>query len=91
MCEHGIACALRWGVAVVGVYPTGHFLPCLGTPCRYREYTGGWRSLEVAVMKKTELWLVIHFCKEAWNKLFLDCILCKKNCKNILEQPCSNL
>ena len=31
------------------------------------------------------------FCKEAWNKLVLACILCKKNCKNTLEQPCSNL
>ena len=42
-------------------------------------------------MKKTGLWLVAHFCKEAWNKLVLACILCKNNCKNTLEQPCSNL
>ena len=32
-------------------------------------------------MKKIGLWLVIHFCKEDWNKLVLACILCKKNCK----------
>ena len=57
----------------------------------YREYAGGQRSLEAAVMKKAGLWLVIHFCKEAWNKLVIDCILYKKNCKNTLEQPCSNL
>ena len=43
-------------------------------------------------MKKVGLWLVINFfCKEAWNKLVLACILCKKNCKNTLQQPCSNL
>ena len=52
----------------------------------YREYAGGRRSLEVTVMKKAGLWHVIHFCKEAWNKLLLACILCKKNCKNTLEQ-----
>ena len=44
-------------------------------------------------MKKAGLWLVIIFifCKEVWNKLVLACTLCKKNCKNTLEQPCSNL
>ena len=43
-------------------------------------------------MKKAELLFVINFfCKEAWNKLVLACILCKKNCKNTLEQPCYNL
>ena len=43
-------------------------------------------------MKKARLWLVINFfCKEAWNKLVLACILCKKNCKNTLEQSYSNL
>ena len=36
-------------------------------------------------MKKVGLWLLIHFCKEAWNKLVLACILCKKNCKNTLN------
>ena len=42
-------------------------------------------------MKKAGLWLVIHFCKEDWNKLVLACILCKNNCKNTLERPCSKL
>ena len=32
LCEHGIACALRWGVALVGVILTGHCSPCRGTP-----------------------------------------------------------
>ena len=98
MSEHGIACALRWKVALVGVYPTGHCSPRRGTPFRYREYAGGRRILPVpergSVIKKAELWLVItffFFCKEAWNKLVLACILCKNNRKNTLEQPCSNL
>ena len=32
LCEHGIACALRWGVALIGVILTGHCLPRHGTP-----------------------------------------------------------
>ena len=47
---------------------------------RYREYIDAQRSLEDAVLKKAGLWLCIHFCKDAWNKLVLACILCKKNC-----------
>ena len=31
LCEHGIACALRWGVALVGVILTGHCSPRRGT------------------------------------------------------------
>ena len=55
--------------------------PVVGPSFGYREYAGGQRSLEAAVMKKVELRLVIHFFKESWNKLVLACILCKKNCK----------
>ena len=32
LCEHGIACALRWGVTLVGVYFNGLFSPRRGTP-----------------------------------------------------------
>ena len=32
LCEHGIACALRWGVALVGVNLTRHCSPHCGTP-----------------------------------------------------------
>ena len=32
LCEYGIACALRWGVALVGVILTGHCLPRRRTP-----------------------------------------------------------
>ena len=31
LCEHDIACALRWGVALVGVILTGHCSPRRGT------------------------------------------------------------
>ena len=32
MCEHGIACALRWGVTLVGVYSTKLCSPRRVTP-----------------------------------------------------------
>ena len=32
LCEHGIACALRWGVTLVGVYSTRLCSPHRGTP-----------------------------------------------------------
>ena len=32
LCEHGIACALRWGVTLVGVILTRHCSPGRGTP-----------------------------------------------------------
>ena len=32
LCEHGIACALRWGVALVGVILTEHCSPHRRTP-----------------------------------------------------------
>ena len=44
---------------------------------RFREYTGGRRSLEAAIVKKVELWLCNHFCKDDWNELVLACILYK--------------
>ena len=33
----------------------------MGPPFRYKEYAGGWHSLEAAIMKKAGLWLVINF------------------------------
>ena len=32
LCENGIACALRWGVTLVGVYSLGLCSPRRGTP-----------------------------------------------------------
>ena len=46
LCEHGIACALRWGVALVGVILTGHCSPRHGTPFQvqvmYKQLTLIW-------------------------------------------------
>ena len=58
-------CALRWGVASVEVYSTG----CVAHPLwekhfRCKGYTGGRRSLKAAIVKKAELWLCNHFCKD---------------------------
>ena len=53
-----LACALRWGVAPVGVYPTRHCSPRRGTPfqvqgvCRWTTRTRG-RSYE-------ESWVVAY-------------------------------
>ena len=46
LCEHGIACALRWGIAMVGVILTGQCSPRCGTPFQvqvmYRRLTHIW-------------------------------------------------
>ena len=79
-CDMTIACALRWRVALVGSLLHWGIAHPLGDPhFKYREYTDAQRSLEAAIVKKAELWLCIHFCQDAWNKLVLDRILCKKN------------
>ena len=38
LCEHGIAYALRCGVALVGVILTGHCSPHRGTPLSVASY-----------------------------------------------------
>ena len=51
-----IACALRWGVASVGVYSTGHYSPRRGTPfhvqgvCTETTLTRGRHCEESRVM-----------------------------------------
>ena len=52
-----IACALRWGVALVGVSSTGRGSPFMGKIFRCKVYTGGRRSFEVAIVKKANMWL----------------------------------
>ena len=43
LCEQGIACALRWGVALLEVIFTRHYTPSRGTPFQvqvmYRRLT----------------------------------------------------
>ena len=40
LCEHDIACVLRWGVTLVGVYSTGLYSPRYGTPFQVVQATG---------------------------------------------------
>ena len=53
-----IACALRWGVALVGDY---HYWALLTSswdpPFRYRLGAGGWPAFGTAHMKKVGFWL----------------------------------
>ena len=59
-----IACALRWGVASVGVYSIGHCSPHRGTPfqvqgvCRETTLTRGRHCEEIRVVA-----LVLTFVK----------------------------
>ena len=56
-----IACALRWGVASVGVTSTGCGSPYMGKYFRCETNTGGRRSFETVIMKKANMWLLITF------------------------------
>ena len=53
--------------------------PLWDPPFKCREYIGGWRSLEVAIVKKVGLWLCNHFYKDVWNELILACIFLYKS------------
>ena len=65
LCEHGIACALRWGVALVGVILTGHCSSRHGTPFLeqviYRKLTlirtVALRNLFLKKKKKTRFYM----------------------------------
>ena len=56
LCEHGIACALRWGVALVGVILTSIAHPIVRPSFRCWVYTNGWRSDEAVIVKKVDMW-----------------------------------
>ena len=56
-CDMTIVCALRWGVASVGVYSIEIAHPVVGPPFKYKECTGKRCSLEAAIVKKVGLWL----------------------------------
>ena len=58
-----IACALRWGVASVGIFSTRLGSPYMGKYFGCKKYTSGWCSCEAAIVKKVRLWLVKSFCK----------------------------
>ena len=51
-----ITCALRLGVALVGVISLlGFTHPVVGPPFRYREYSGRRHSLEATFEKKADM------------------------------------
>ena len=56
-----IACALRWGVASVGVISTRHDSSYMGKYFRCGTDTGGRRSFEAVIVKKADMWLLITF------------------------------
>ena len=53
-----IACALRWGVASVGIFSTGRGSPYMGKYFRCKKYIGGRRSCKTTIVKKAGFWLV---------------------------------
>ena len=53
-----IACALRWGVASVGIFSTGHGSPFMGKHFKCKVYTGRQLSFEAERLKKVDIWLV---------------------------------
>ena len=73
-----IACALRWGVAFVGVYSTGHWSPRHGTPfqvqrvCRETTLTRGLHFEESQVVD-----LVLTFVKYIRTNCFDICFCVK--------------
>ena len=56
LCEHGITCALRWIVALVGVILTGHCSSRRGTPFQVQVSTDGRSSDEAVIAKKVDMW-----------------------------------
>ena len=58
-----IACALRWGVALVGSLLYLAWLTLYGKHFKCRTDTGGWRSFEAAIVKNADMWRCYHFVK----------------------------
>ena len=79
-----IACALRWGVASVRVYSTRRDSLFMGKHFRFREYIGGRRSFETAIVTKAGLWLYKNTFVNFMCKLVLPCVLL---CKSIVIKP----
>ena len=54
-----IACALRWGVAFVGITLLGVAHPNWGKYFRCGLYSGGLLSSRAARVKKSDMWLLL--------------------------------
>ena len=63
MSKVNIACALRWGVASVGITLLGVAHPILEKHFRYGTCFGGRLLSGAARVKKANLWLYDYFCK----------------------------
>ena len=77
LCEHDIACAFRWGVALIGVILTRYCSPRLRTPfqvqvmyrkltlVRYRRYDESRTvALKNLIVKKLDFTCTILYIKE---------------------------
>ena len=67
LCEHGIACVLRWGVALVGVILIGHCSPRCGTP------------FPVQVMYRRLTLIQDHKCEESQTVALRNLFVKQKN------------
>ena len=80
MCElwnMTIACALRWGVALVGSLLYWAWLTLYGKHFRCRIDTDGQRSFEAVIVNKADMWPCYHFVKYFEKNLILMCNICK--------------
>ena len=69
-----IAFALRWGVAFVGVYSTGHGSPFLGKTFQVQGVHWWMALIRGHNSEESRVVALYHFCKDARNKLVLACI-----------------
>ena len=63
MSKVNIACALRWGVAFVGITLLSMAHPIREKHLKYWTCVGGWLSSGVTRVKKADLWLYDYFFK----------------------------
>ena len=79
-CCGNISCALRWGLAFVGVNSIGHDSPFMGKHFRCREYIDGRRSFEVTIVKKVGLWLYKNIFLNFFQTSFAMYFIMQESC-----------
>ena len=79
MCEHGITCALRCGVALVGDFLYWALLtPLWEKIFKYWWYPRKWNSIEILVVKKARFGFVVYFVKKKIMDRKLSFCPCKR-------------
>ena len=73
-----IACAFRWGVALVGFHYVGHCLPHRGTPFQVQGMCRETTPLEADIEKKVRFWF-LYFVKHVLECLILIYVLYKSD------------